>query len=334
MNISGVVEVCISLAFLYLVLSLMVTTINEIIATWFRLRSKNLSHAIGALLDDQTIKERFYAHGLVKNAIESSHGGYKPAKDTSQSADTKIPTAAAHSAYLESRSFAMALLGSLDPVKPIPVIGDIKQAIEKLPPGNIRDIVGSAIAAVGTDIEKVRDAIAESFDAAMDRLSGQYQRNLRWISVCIGIALAAVLNADSLKISVDLWNDRTLREQTVSAARDFSKAQFDKASEVCVKPATVSGAAPTSPTISALADSKACVAKLQETAELLRPFPLGWKFPLRPTWDPPGWGLKGFGLVWTGLALSFGAPFWFDVLQKFINIRGTGVKPEPEKQKK
>jgi hypothetical protein len=30
----------------------------------------------------------------------------------------------------------------------------------------------------------------------------------------------------------------------------------------------------------------------------------------------------------TGLALSFGAPFWFDTLSKFMNVRAAGVKPE------
>lgn len=36
-----------------------------------------------------------------------------------------------------------------------------------------------------------------------------------------------------------------------------------------------------------------------------------------------------FGLLLTALALSLGAPFWFDLLKKLVNLRGTaGVKPE------
>jgi hypothetical protein len=38
--------------------------------------------------------------------------------------------------------------------------------------------------------------------------------------------------------------------------------------------------------------------------------------------------------LWTGLALSLGAPFWFDTLQKFMNVRGAGKKPDEEKTKK
>ncbi len=39
--------------------------------------------------------------------------------------------------------------------------------------------------------------------------------------------------------------------------------------------------------------------------------------------DTAGWTfLKVLGLIWTGLALSLGAPFWFDLLQKFMDVPG------------
>jgi hypothetical protein len=37
---------------------------------------------------------------------------------------------------------------------------------------------------------------------------------------------------------------------------------------------------------------------------------------------------KILGWLLTAGALSLGAPFWFDVLSKFINIRGSGDKPD------
>ena len=47
------------------------------------------------------------------------------------------------------------------------------------------------------------------------------------------------------------------------------------------------------------------------------------------------WLIKKFaGWFMTGLALSLGAPFWFDLLSKFVNIRGAGVKPERQDAKK
>jgi hypothetical protein len=51
---------------------------------------------------------------------------------------------------------------------------------------------------------------------------------------------------------------------------------------------------------------------------------------------PIGWVKGGFGpttifgWVITALAASLGAPFWFDLLNKFINVRASGKPPEEE----
>ena len=42
------------------------------------------------------------------------------------------------------------------------------------------------------------------------------------------------------------------------------------------------------------------------------------------------WAKKFIGLLLTVIAASLGAPFWFDLLNKAVNLRLTGQKP-PEK---
>jgi hypothetical protein len=44
--------------------------------------------------------------------------------------------------------------------------------------------------------------------------------------------------------------------------------------------------------------------------------------------------LKIAGLLFTGLALAFGAPFWFDMLSKLVRLRASGEKPLTAEQKK
>ena len=63
--------------------------------------------------------------------------------------------------------------------------------------------------------------------------------------------------------------------------------------------------------------------------------PIGWT---RVQGDPrsiyisgPGWFLRIIGWLVTALALSLGAPFWFDMLNKIIVIRST-VKPKEKSQ--
>jgi hypothetical protein len=36
---------------------------------------------------------------------------------------------------------------------------------------------------------------------------------------------------------------------------------------------------------------------------------------------------KAIGLAMTAFAVSFGAPFWFDLLGRIVNLRATGPKP-------
>jgi hypothetical protein len=72
---------------------------------------------------------------------------------------------------------------------------------------------------------------------------------------------------------------------------------------------------------------------LKQQEMMLRPFPIGWPGNAAEL-DFWGWILKFLGCLWTGLALSLGAPFWFDLLQKFMNIRGAGTNPDDEKTKK
>jgi len=55
--------------------------------------------------------------------------------------------------------------------------------------------------------------------------------------------------------------------------------------------------------------------------------PIGWQaFP--PVLDAH-FALQASGWLVTAGTTLFGAPFWFDVLQRAINLRGTGAKPAP-----
>jgi len=48
--------------------------------------------------------------------------------------------------------------------------------------------------------------------------------------------------------------------------------------------------------------------------------------------DSAGWFLKVMGIVLSAGAAAQGSPFWFDILKKLVNVRGSGVNPD-EKSK-
>ena len=63
-----VLDVAIGLVLMYLMLSLVGTTVNEFIATLAGLRAKTLASALAQILDDKQLKESFYSSGLVASA--------------------------------------------------------------------------------------------------------------------------------------------------------------------------------------------------------------------------------------------------------------------------
>ena len=67
------------------------------------------------------------------------------------------------------------------------------------------------------------------------------------------------------------------------------------------------------------------------------PIPLGWSSDSFDFFQEPKWILvllsKLAGWTITALAIFLGAPFWFDLLSKIVNLRGSGGKPKVQEAK-
>jgi hypothetical protein len=151
------------------------------------------------------------------------------------------------------------------------------------------------------------------FDDKMDRLSGWYKRRTQLILFVIGLVLVFTLNADTLLFARTIWRDASLRDAITAQAQKFSQSPVCQDSEATKNnPAT-------------------CVTTILDKVKALN-IPLGWSNkpgdPRHPN-DGSDWWLKIVGLVLTAVALTLGAPFWFDLLNKFVNFRATGPPPAP-----
>jgi hypothetical protein len=281
---NSMIDIAIGLILLYLVLSMLATVINEFIATQLKLRASTLKDGLEHILDDPNLRTAFYNNGLIATGNNAVSGD--------------------HVSYISGRTFALAVLGSLDPSKPVPAFADIENAVKAMPDSNIRDRLLAQLATAGSDVEKLRDNLARSFDNMMDRVSGIYKRFLKWISLGVGMVLAFAINADTIAVGSALWNDASLRAQMVQTASSF------KAPESSTGNVDVTG----------LTDA------IKKSETDLRPVPIGWYDKTIPS-NPLLWLLKLVGLLLTGFAISLGAPFWFDLLSKFMNLRGAGPPP-------
>lgn len=285
MGNNAALDVAIALMLMYLLISIMVTVVNEMVTTVIKLRASTLKSALEGIIDNPNLRRDFYNHGLIAGTEDALKGQ--------------------HVSYLSGQTFALTILGSLDPTKPVPGFADAKSAIETLPDTNIRDALLAQLTVADNDLQKLRDGIAGWFDSAMDRVSGLYKRYLKWISFAVGLAITFTIGADTVQVGRTLWVDGTLRAQMVQAATDIQASYDPKAAKT------------------SLFDT------LKTDDESIRAFPIGWQnLPTEVSWSSFVTLLvKLVGLILTSLAVSLGAPFWFDLLSKFMNVRGTGQPP-------
>jgi hypothetical protein len=220
-------------------------------------------------------------------------------------------------------------------------LGNIQEGLKRLPEGDTKetllvlvDKTRREVTSVEHQAEAFRRNLEGWFNNAMERVGGWYKRWTQRVLLFLATAVVIVSNADTVMLIERLSKDNALRASLVAAAQDAVKAQ--PASELPTPPmeGTVSQPAKSPP-----AETKNNNASLQavlKTAERIK-LPVGWSFDPNDaghfrnpelSWDYAGWAFyKLFGLLVSILAVSMGAPFWFDTLSKFVNLRSAGTPP-------
>lgn len=207
--------------------------------------------------------------------------------------------------YVPSRTFSLALFDALSDGSEGPLFSQIEQGVAKLPAGYARQSLTTFLVNAGGDIEALRARAETWFDDAMDRLSGIYKRWAQLIHFLFGLFVAVLFNVDSLNITSVLWHSADRRDALVAQAQSF----------IASHPAAAAGSAP---------DLSSLITQLQDL-----PVPLGWTAELWHRSDFSLWLLSVAGWLVTAFAISFGGPFWFDLLQKLLNINVRGAGPKP-----
>jgi len=146
--------------------------------------------------------------------------------------------------------------------------------------------------------------VAQWFDDTMKRTSGWYRRRADVRLVCLASALTIVLNVNPVTVSHRLWADAPVRAAIAST-------------DLAPDPA-IQDPAHTHDRVKQLKDEYAGL----EASRL----PLGWSRQARP--HP--WWLAVVGWPLSVLAISLGAPFWFDLLGKVTSVRAAGKREDPK----
>ena len=132
--------------------------------------------------------------------------------------------------------------------------------------------------------------------------------------------MSAGLNVDTIAICNHLSQNPAEVQKLVAAANQIASVPASNPAPLDAIPAPNVLPVTGSDLSKASGQLKSGLAQLQGLG-----LPIGW-FPETTPRDSWGWMRKIGGLLLTTLAISMGAPFWFDVLNQVMVVRST-VKP-------
>jgi hypothetical protein len=282
-------DVAIGLVFLYLVLSLVCSALNETLSSILSWRAKFLREGIANLLDPkdftkgERLMEELYRHPLIDGLV----------RPVARWRRKRYPS------YIPAQTFVAALL-DMD-VKG--TRAEVEQVIGSLRSPNLQESLNRLLRSAGEDIPAFKRDVERWFDDAMERVSGWYRRRVQLMMWLLAAVIVVSLNIDTVRIAQQLWDDKTVRAAVVARAQTAStQAQEPDVTRIAKDVGT-------------LEELKIPLGWKSEQ----RPDGL-------PDWAAVI-ALKTLGLLLTAAALTLGAPFWFDILSKVARIRSAGAPP-------
>lgn len=216
------------------------------------------------------------------------------------------------------------------------------------------------------NIDRFKKNLEDWFDETMDRASGWYKQYTQVILLFVGFGIAMLFNVDTLQIVRKLEKDPALRQQLVAQAEAYGKAHPNLPEELRMEKQRNEAL------LAAVKDSSSKMTRLDSMNQLSQAKYDSLKMHRDSLFTQAtrlvqndigkinnalalGWGnyggasgffgkvcyvicssfcgIKLLGLALTAIAISLGAPFWFDILNKLTRLRGALKGEDNEKNK-
>jgi hypothetical protein len=204
------------------------------------------------------------------------------------------------------------------------------------------------------DLQRFRLLTENWYNDTMERVGGWYKRQTNRILIGIGLCLAITFKVSTIDIVKKLSADKEVRTAFVNNATDFIKGNVDKVKPLAkgaIDTLKETGGRSISETVSGDTTFDALRSEVERMkalyqsniAEANTTLGLGWgNFGVTDTTKGLRWYEKlwyifrqtlttphyWIGFLITAFAISLGAPFWFDLLNRFVNLRVSGAKPD------
>ncbi len=325
-------QIIITVVVIYLVFSVIVYVVVEWLSALLKLRGQMLLSGIAKIFQDQNIPmgQQLYDHPLINNLKK---GNTLP---------SYIPAANISGALIDIISSRVSQQPNNNNNTIKDTYQNFVQGANALPDGNLKKLLTS-ITKQTDNLETLTKDIEKYFNDAMDRVSGWYKKNIKIITFIVAAAVTIGFNVDTIYVIKAAKADPVLRQKMndlgdrlvadtsftniVNGIHNPDNNYYDEyvndssvnTADSAVIANQVPAADSASVSFSTRQDQLVYMYALTKDAG----FPIGWNIQ------------KGYSLLWvlagwllTACALSAGAPFWFDMLKKLINIRSSGPKPD------
>lgn len=390
---SVALDVVIGLVFIYLLYSLLVSIVQEIIATNLGFRAKILEKSIIRMLEDEpdssasgnrltrlikpfserligyvdmfrrknhladkSFVKAFYSHPLIKYMSEDKYYN-KPSYITAANF-SKVLIDLLHGTdhnsdtcdinkIRESITEGKLLHNNMLPLHQQSVVNEITKINE-----DTRLMLLSLLQESKGDIALFKNHLEQWFIDTQDRASGWYKKYTQVILFIVGLCISITFNVDTIAIVKKLSKDPQLRSEMIQSAIAFSEKNSEISNKLIALEQQKKDTTLVYKNLKVLADTlyNKNIRLVQEADSLIKNdiasvnnlLGLGWNNIRWNELDINGgkwyrWGLYGngwadigknfnslsiIGWLLTALALSLGAPFWFDILNKLIKLRG------------
>lgn len=215
---------------------------------------------------------------------------------------------------------------------------ELRSVIARMPEGSdLRRALATIVDGSVRDVQTANARLERWFNDAMDRAAGRYKRRAQLLISAVALILCVGFNADSIRMASSLSRDAAVRASVLAAAQRMASAPPRPS-------ATESDLKRGEEVLGALAEgggahSRLSALDLKVTWGDVKP-PEQKSFP--KLWGVLEWllgeGTVGWirgvldrifspGILITTAAASLGAPFWFDLLNKLVNLRTVGKTP-------
>lgn len=322
---SPVLDLVILLSFVYFIGSLLLSAVNELIVSSFDFRQKHLKGALEKLFFDDGWKT-FFNEVLAKS----------PHLQSLFSDKDKFPS------YIPSKNFANAIIENIGPDNF--VSDNLPQLISKINgndklPKSLKSVVLTIMAKTQLNVEKIQKELEDFYNDSMERASGGYKRKIKWFMFVIAFVLAAAMNMDTIKISRDALRDKNKLSRTAdNISAEMARISLDSGNNVSIKDESGKVIVQVSSKIDTTAKDTVTAAQTLKTIKNLQiayaqtsGSEFGYAGGFCKEWSENFWS-KLLGILITVFALQLGANFWFDLLNKVVNLRASGKKPDEVKK--